>query len=506
MQTKDEKLILQKKKQVESQAKELERLYAVRAAECADSFYEFFIEFWDIINQDAELHLNWHIKYLCDELQKIVEQAIAKQPKDKDVIINIPPGMTKSTIVTQQLGNWAWLHAPHFVIITSTHSNDLSTDHSLKSKDVIKSARYNKYFQPRFYQKFGKYMHLTKDNEKDWRNNFGGVRFFTSVGGAIIGKHAHLIIWDDLIDVEKANSEQVRNKANRHASKVLPTRKKDKEVTPTIGIMQRLHEQDPTGYLLGIKNDIRNIKLPARATGDVQPPELRENYVNGLLDANRLHEGILEEQEQLLGSYDFAGQYDQEPTPKGGGKVKESWFEYCEEHEVPQGIVWDLWVDGAYTKKTANDPTGLMLAGYDKRRNRLYIRHAKSDYLEMPDLLKETPRYCDMYGVGNRSRVYIEPKASGHSLDQMLKEVTDLSSILIKGSLVSDGKDARLAVLSPKVEAGRVILVKGSWNDKFVAQITTYPKATHDEYVDLLGYACDEHFGRKKSKGVRRAN
>jgi len=501
----DEQIIIAKKKQLEKSARELEILYAIRADECAKSFYQFFIEFWDVINQD-ELHLNWHIKYLCDKLQEIVERAIRKEPKKSDTIVNIPPGMSKSTIFSQMLGAWTWIHAPHFVIITSTHSNDLSVDQSLKSKDIVKSERWSKYFQPKIYERYGKYMHLTKDNEKDWRNNFGGVRFFTSVGGAIIGKHAHLIIWDDLIDVEKANSEAVRKKANRHASKVLPTRKKDKKVTPTIGIMQRLHEEDPTGYMLKIDDTIEHIKLPAKVTGEVKPEHLKEHYKDGYLDPLRLGQDVLDEQAKLLGTYDFAGQYDQDPTPKGGGKVKYEWFNYIDSHDLPEGLIWDLWIDGAYTNKTKNDPTGLVFKAFDKRRNRLYIRHAKSAYLEMPDLLKEIPRLCEMFGIGSRSRIYIEPKASGHSIEQMLKEVTGLSAILIKSKLVSEGKDARLSVASPKIEAGQVYIVRGGWNENYVGQICSFPVATHDEYVDLIGYACEEYFTGRKVKGVRRVN
>jgi predicted phage terminase large subunit-like protein len=502
----EEQIIAKKNEELKHSASELSKLYAIRAKDCIDSFFNFFVEFWDIINQDNELELNWHIEYLCNQLQEIIERAIRKEEKKRDVIINIPPGLSKSTIVSQMLGAWTWIHAPHFVIITSTHSNELSIDQSIKSKDIFKSERYQIYFQSHIYSKFGKYLYLTKDNEKDWRNNFGGVRFFTSVGGAIIGKHAHLILWDDLIDVEKANSEAVRNKANRHVSKVLPTRKKDKAITPTIGIMQRLHEEDPTGSMLKLDKNIFNIKLPATTEGDINPPELREFYKDGLLDPNRLNRNILKEQRALLGEYDYAGQYDQEPAPKGGGKVKLSWWQYIDEHNLPPGLIWDLWIDGAYTKNEKNDPTGLMMCAYHKQRDRLYIRHAKGEFLEMPDLLKEVPKYCDMFGAGNRSRVYIEPKASGHSLKQMLGEVTKLSPVLIEGSLVGDGKEARLAVLSPRVESGKVILVNGSWTDKFTSQISSFPVAAHDENVDLLGYACDEYFGSTKAKGVKRTN
>lgn len=504
--TQEDKIIKKRKERIQRQAKELEKLYAVRANECINSFYEFFVEFWDILNLDTELTINWHHKFLCDYLQSQVERAFQKLPKEHDTVINIPPGMTKSSIVSQSLGAWCWLHAPNWVIILSTNSNDLSVEHSLKSKDIVKSDRYNKYFQPHFQKKWGKFMFLTKDNEKDWRNNFGGIRLHTSVTGSVIGKHAHLILWDDLIDVENANSEKVRNRANRHLSKTLPTRKKDKEVTPTIGIMQRLHEDDPTGHILEKSKNIYHIKLPARVSGDVQPPELKIHYTNGLLDPNRLNESILQEQEELLGQYDFAGQFDQEPTPKGGGKVKEAWFMYCEDVDVPKDVVWDLWIDGAYTKNTSNDPTGLAVMGYSRRTKKLYVRNAKDAFMEMPELLKEVPRVGDIYGLNNRSRAYIEPKASGHSLKQMLSDETDLSAILIEGKLVSDGKDARLAVLSPKVESSRVVLVKGNWNDNFVAQITTYPRHKNDEYVDLLGYACDEYFRTSKSKGVQKLN
>lgn len=486
-------------------ASELETLYAIRASECAERFYEFVIEFWDIINED-ELKLNWHIEYLCDQLQEVVERAMRLEPKECDVLINIPPGMSKSTILSQMLGAWAWIHAPHFVIFTSTNSNDLSIDQSLKSKQIVQSDRWQMYFQPIIQRRTGKRMFFTKNNEKDWRNNFGGVRFFTSVTGGIIGKHAHLIIWDDVIDVERSTSEAFRKKANRHVSKTLSTRKKDKEITPTIGIMQRLHEEDPTGYLLDLDPTIKHIKLPATASGDVKPPELRKFYKDGYLDPVRLNQKVLDEAKVRLGSYDYAGQYDQEPTPAEGGKIKKAWFTFCKGHEVPPGIVWDLWIDGAYTDKTENDPTGLALFGYDKRAKRLYVKHAKSERMEMPDLLREVPRYCEVNDLNNRSRVYIEPKASGHSLEQMLKVNSDLSAVLIRGPLVQEGKEARASVASPKIEAGQVVLIEGAWNDDFIAQIAGFPNLKHDEFIDLIGYACEEYFGGRKTRGVKRRN
>jgi predicted phage terminase large subunit-like protein len=66
--------------------------------------------------------------------------------------------------------------------------------------------------------------------------------------------------------------------------------------------------------------------------------------------------------------------------------------------------------------------------------------------------------------------------------------------------LVQEGKEARIQSAAPKIEAGRVYLVRGAWNDVFVSQLTGFPKAAHDEAVDLIGYATEKYF-RKKRKG-----
>jgi len=61
------------------------------------------------------------------------------------------------------------------------------------------------------------------------------------------------------IDFDELNYQWIANfeKWLKEKDKTLPTRKVDKENTPTILIMQRLHENDPTGklhsFLLGIE-------------------------------------------------------------------------------------------------------------------------------------------------------------------------------------------------------------------------------------------------------------
>ena len=44
-----------------------------------------------------------------------------------------------------------------------------------------------------------------------------------------------------------------------------------------------------------------------------------------------------------------------------------------------------------------------------------------------------------------------------------------------------------------------MVLLEGSWNDEFINQITGFPNAKHDEYVDLGGYIA-EFYNRSAPK------
>ena len=269
--------------------------------------------------------------------------------------------------------------------------------------------------------------------------------------------------------------------------------------------MQRLHVDDPTGHeLQKTEKRMEHICLPAEYNEEtVKPKEAKSLYVDGLLHPLRLPLTKLAKLKEDLGSYGYAGQYDQEPTPKGGGKIKKDWFEYCHAKEVPGRIVWDIWVDGAYTKKTENDPTGLLVAGYWPRTKTMYIKHFFEARMELPEFMEFLPQYAKMHKIGNKSKVYFEPKASGKSMKQSARKATNLSAVEIKSSLVAEGKEARAQCAAVKFQASRIIFVKGSWNKGLEDQLMMYPKFKHDEGIDLCGYSSEEYFDKDRQRGVK---
>ena len=456
----------------------------VVADKCVKDFFYFVQTFWDVIIQEEPTY-NWHIPFLCRELQELSVSIVARQPKPYDLIINIPPGTTKSTIVTIMWPVWLWTQDATIRIITNSYSGGLSIEHAMKSKDILQSDKFKRLFPDIVIRK-------DKSGKQNYENTKLGFRYATSTGATITGFHAHVIINDDPVNPKQAESEPMRIQANEH-TKTLSSRKVNKANTPTVTIMQRLHEEDVTGYLLKKKGEnIRHICLPAEDSENVKPAELRKYYINGLLDPSRLGRSVLDEAKTDLGSRGYAGQYSQAPSVDGGNIIKENWFRrisFADFRALRFKEPIHFFLDTAYdsrNRKTDNDPSGIIAAC--KIKNNIYITHANKVWKTFPELLRFLPEYMyandyDQY----QSTLRIEPKANGKSVCQQLEESTSLN--VTYTPTPTDGKDVRLHAIAPKVECGRVYLVDGEWNEEFIDEVCGFPTKVHDEYVDLLGYA-----------------
>ena len=108
---------------------------------CRQSFYDFVLEFWETIVNEPFVD-NWHIKYLCDELQIIAERVFLGIPKEYDLVINIPPGTTKSTLTSILFNAWCWTRMPNAAFIGSSYTHDLAVQMSRKTRVVVKSNKY----------------------------------------------------------------------------------------------------------------------------------------------------------------------------------------------------------------------------------------------------------------------------------------------------------------------------------------------------------------------------
>lgn len=296
----------------------------VRARASRLSFEEFCKEFWETIPGTEPVIWNWHMTVMCQEMQKVAERVFQAKPAKNDLLINISPGSSKSSICSVLFHPWTWTRMPNARHINSSHTEALVHDLANKSREVIKSAKYKLFF-PEID------IRSDQDAKGYYVNNHGGFRLAATVGGkSPLGFHGHFLSGDDLIDPEKVLSDVEREVAKNFISNGLPSRMTDKRISVVILIMQRLGRGDPTEVVLDIakregSRKVRHICIPAELTEKVQPAELAENYVNGLMDPVRLPKEVLV-QNEVKDPLRYAAQFLQDPRAMGGGLFKEIYF------------------------------------------------------------------------------------------------------------------------------------------------------------------------------------
>jgi predicted phage terminase large subunit-like protein len=116
--------------------------------------------------------------------------------------------------------------------------------------------------------------------------------------------------------------------------------------------------------------------------------------------------------------------------------------------------------------------------------DKLYIKKVVAVRMEFPQLIKEIERFAYENSYTEQSRIYIEPKASGKSIVQQLQNTTKLN--VIESQSPSDSKVSRVSSVSAVIEAGRVILIDGSYIDSFLGECIAFPNGVHDDMVDVL--------------------
>jgi predicted phage terminase large subunit-like protein len=163
---------------------------------------------------------------------------------------------------------------------------------------------------------------------------------------------------------------------------------------------------------------------------------------------------------------------------------KESWFKYCTYEGLPRPeniLRRVLSLDTAFKTGSNNDYT----AGTDWIQTydgKLYLIDAWAERLTFPDLHERIKR---LYDSKNYDMVLIEDKASGQSLIQSLQT----TGLPISAYKPDNDKISRFVAVTPIIESGKMILLKGAWNADYISQLVMFPQTEYDDYVDSTSQA-----------------
>jgi predicted phage terminase large subunit-like protein len=450
----------------------------ILASICRISFYEFVREFWEEVVKEDPVW-NWHIKYLCEEMQAVAERVFRGEEKQHDLIINISPGTTKSTICSVMFPAWAWARMTSCKIICGSYTSTLSLELSRKCRDVIKSEKYRAVFPE---------VRIREDQDAKgfFVNTKGGSRYSVGVGGSVMGMHAHFIIIDDPLDPQEAVSEASLRTANLWMSETLPSRKVNKAVTVTILIMQRLHQDDPTGNRLAKKDaaPVRHVCLPAELTDDVSPKECRDFYTNGLMDTVRLNRKVLDEAHAELLDYGYAGQFLQRPVPRGGGMFQTGKI-ITEAMRPPDSEFLDIvrYWDKAASHMKGDWTVGVKLGLHRDRRT--WVLDVDRFRLNTNARDRRMLLVATMDGRGVRIGLEQEPGSGGkESAEASVRMFAGYSVSVDKVGEQQGDKVKRADPLSSQVNGGNVVIAKAGWNRDYLSELMYFPYGKWDDQVD----------------------
>jgi len=431
--------------------------------------------------EPARLQWNWHMGAICEHLEAVSKGQI------QDLVICVPPGLSKSLLVSTLWGAWDWAEVdPTRRTIGSSYEQGIAEKNAVLLRDLVKTDWYQERWPG------VKINGALEDKSKFFQNSARGWRLSTSVLGAVTGQHGDITIGDDLLKAQSADGKKAvldsadLEKANNFWFRTLATRRRDAATFRRVLIGQRLHHHDTPGK--AIEAGYVALVLPM----EFDPEKRCIVHVTGfrdprtepgeLLDPARFPRAVVERDKIDLGPQAFAAQANQQVTPPGGilfkDVLKHRWAA-DRFGNPPSGGRTIITCDAAFKAAATSDPVAIQV-----------WRRVGNFFLLLERINKrmgasETARA--LFDVAFRwpgCPIYVEDKANGPAIIDMFS--ADLP-VLTPWDPGSASKSSRAEAKSYLFETGRCQVPPDPLfpgQIAYAAELQQFPLARHDDDVD----------------------
>ncbi|WP_165708306.1 phage terminase large subunit [Pectobacterium polaris] len=446
-----------------------------------------FTRIWFEMLQGDRLLVNWHHKMMASEIDDLV----AGRLQPRNLIINVPPGGTKTEFVSVHLPAYINMLVQteklrKFRNLNISFADTLVKRNSRRTRDIIASPEYQSLWPCQF----------GVNQAEEWevvnaRGRTVGQTVSRSSGGQITGGRAGypgpdfsgFVCLDDYNKPEDMFSGTKRDNANRLLVNTIRSRRGDKSKdhpTPFVSIQQRLHTDDSTGFMLagGMGMDFHHVTIPALVS---------EEYIDSLPEPWRslCWFSVKKTESVVVGGvrywsywpvneyvgdlmrlwerdeYTFLSQYMQRPRALTGGLIDTDWFKRYT--HLPQLTHRAVYVDTNSGKvEDFNDYTVFTLVGVGIDGN-LYIIDSVRGKWDPEDLLKTAIELWEKWRPFDRKRpaplrhMGIEDKQAGQGLITTLKKRKSLPVLEIPRG-AGQNKLIRCLNTVPQIKTGTVFI------------------------------------------------
>lgn len=243
-----------------------------------------FMRYFFKLRESNKMLRNWHHYVIEYVLQAVYDGKIDR------LVVNIAPGYSKTEQVVLNFIARGLAINPRSKFIHTSYSANLVEENSSKIKDCIKSDRFQELWPMK--------VRADKKGKKMWFTEHGGGMLAVASTGQITGFRAGRMepgftgafVIDDPLKPDDGYSTAKRSAINNRFNNTMRSRLAV-ETVPMVVIMQRVHEDDMSSYLLkgGSGDTWYHLVIPTNLNEETVNTPYPEEYTHGIkIDINEL--------------------------------------------------------------------------------------------------------------------------------------------------------------------------------------------------------------------------
>lgn len=423
-----------------------------------------------------------HMDLVCAHYEAVMRGEI------RELVVNIPPGMSKSVITNVLFPAYDWIDNPWRKFIYTSYSEDLALRDADRSMALMQSDWFRARWGDRFEIQGGE-----KAAKRYFINDKGGSRFSTSMGGAVTGFHCHILVCDDPVkpsDIQAGGdpAKEALEKCNTRWTQTFSSRSADPSTFARVIIMQRLHALDLAG-----------MALRAGAVGLVLPMEFEPHRKyesqwgsdwrteeGELLAPKRFPADVVQARREGMSLRDYAAQYQQRPAPEDGNIFQKAYFDR-RWTVLPKFSRWLISVDATFKERKKSDFFVVQVFGM-KSASEFYLvdqAKARAGFWAGLEMIRAMRKKWPLV-----SEVLVEDKANGTAIIETLqKSMPGVRPVQPKG-----GKEARANAAEPIYRNNLWVPHESiaPWIEDYVAAHLEFPFGEYDDEIDCTTQALIE--------------
>ena len=451
-------------------------LTKVRAEQARRSLKAFVEQAWPVVEPGTPLIWGWSMDAITEHLEAVAKRDI------KRLVINVPPGASKSKLTRVMFPCWTWVSNPYAKFLSASYSLDLTIRNNLEARRIVMSDWYKDTFGIEIAEDDGGKTGFSL-------STFGSMKAVT-VGGRTTGFRGDFFMIDDPINVQEANSAVRRAEALEWFREAAQNRINSALSSCIVVIMQRVHEDDVAAA--AIEMGYEHLCVPMRwdesyrKTTSIGWTDPRKEE-GELMFPERFPKDWVDRIEKDAGPYAFASQYQQTPVPRKGAFFAVECLDLLDElpeDDYTRVRAWDLAASvgrGAYT-------AGVEML-YGKKSQRFIIADVRRGQWGAGQVRDEIATAANDDGTRTRIVLPQDPGQAGKA------QVDDLVAMLagydVRAERQSGDKETRANPFAAQMERGHVAVLKRPWTKAFVSELQVFPVGKYKDQVDAAASACN---------------